>query len=64
MQQQARYVPIMWGGSEASAKAPLSIFGDHNWTNVAITSDVALLAPPVVDPWRWAGSRARLFLVK
>jgi hypothetical protein len=57
MEQVARYVPIMWFGTYAQAKMPLTIFGDsQTWANVSVSATVALVDPPIVDPFGWNSS--------
>lgn len=58
MQQNARYVPIMWwGDSYPQAKLPLTIFGDaETWINVTVTAVAALVSPPIIDPFGWNSS--------
>ena len=56
MEQVSRYVPIMWWGAYTSAKLPLTIFGSDQWVNISIRATVALVSPPIVDPFAWNSS--------
>jgi hypothetical protein len=56
MEQVARYVPIMWFyGCTGEAKLPLTIFGAQ-WMNVSVSTTVALVAPPIDDPYGFNSS--------
>ena len=56
MVQRAQYVPIMWSAAYGQAKFPLTIFGNHTWTNYTVTAQVALISPPLsgpTGPFQW-----------
>ena len=56
MEQVSRHVPIMWYyGCTGEAKLPLTIFGAQ-WVNVSVSTTVALVAPPIDDPYGFNSS--------